>query len=54
MLPESLKGILGACRSETAAWLLEWRKADLIESDQDHEREDGNLAYDFPASVIRL
>lgn len=35
---ECLEGILRACGSEPAAWLLQWRDAGLIESDQKYER----------------
>lgn len=37
VLAEGLKSILRAGRSESAAGLLEWRYAHLIESDQEYE-----------------
>ena len=47
MFPEGFQGILGAGRSETAAWLLERGKTDLIESYQENERENGCLFQYF-------
>ena len=40
MFSECFKGILGACRGESAARLLQWRDADLIESYQKDEWSD--------------
>ena len=43
MFSECFERVLRACGSETAAWLLEWGYADLIESDEHDEWEDGSL-----------
>ena len=43
---ECFERVLRACGSETAAWLLEWGYADLIESDQNYKRENGDLLQD--------
>ena len=42
---ESLKGILGAGRRETAGRWLEWRNAQLIELYQQYERCGKNCLY---------
>mgnify|MGYP003424274466 CR=1 FL=1 len=44
MFAEGLEGVLGAGGGETAAGLLEGGDADLIESDQEYERCDRDLA----------
>ena len=44
MLSEGLQRILRACRSEAACCRRERRNAQLIESDQKHEREDQDLS----------
>lgn len=46
VLAESLKRILRACGGEAAGRLLERRDADLIEADQQHEREYCSLPED--------
>ena len=54
MLAEGLEGVLGAGRCEAAAGLLERRDADLIESDEYDEWEDGCLFQQLRKSVTLL
>ena len=58
---ECLKGILGTCRGETAAWGLERRNAYLIESYQENEwkgkdfpNAEASLTHWFPACLCLL
>ena len=58
---ECLKGILGTCRGETAAWGLERRNAYLIESYQENEWKgkdfpyaEASLTHWFPACLCLL
>lgn len=50
VLAEGLQGILRAGGSESAAGLLEWRYAHLIESDQEYEWCNG----DSPDQIFSL
>ena len=43
VLAQRLKGVCRACGRESAAWRLERRDADLVESYQQYEREDRDL-----------
>ncbi len=43
---EGFEGVLGACRGEAAAWLLERRETYLIESYQEDEGGDCRLLDD--------
>ena len=51
---ECFERVLRACGSETAAWLLEWGYADLIESDEHDEWEDGSLLEQPPNLTVLL
>ena len=44
VFPECFECILRACGRESAAWLLQRRDTDLIESYQEYERKNGNLS----------
>ena len=43
VLPESLQGVGRAGRGEAAGRRLKWGYADLVETDEHNQREDGHL-----------
>ena len=49
---ERFEGVLRTGRSETACSRGEGRDADLIETDQQHERKDQNLSDDFDGLIL--
>ena len=51
VLPESLQGVGRAGRGEAAGRRLKWGYADLVETDEDYEREDGNFPDNFEITL---